>query len=58
MTNLRHESVNLDDPLARRLVPLLDGTRDRAALAAALGEPLDAIEPRLAHLAKLALLLA
>lgn len=34
-TNLRHEVVSLD-ALERRLVPLLDGTRDRAALLAAL----------------------
>jgi SAM-dependent methyltransferase len=58
VTNLRHDAVNLDDALARRLVPLLDGSRDRAALAAALGDPADAIEARLAHLAKLALLVA
>jgi SAM-dependent methyltransferase len=58
VTNLRHEAVRLDDEIARRLVPLLDGTRDRAALAAALNEPLDAIEARLLHLAKLALLRA
>jgi methyltransferase-like protein/SAM-dependent methyltransferase len=35
VANRRHESVRLSD-LARRLLPLLDGTRDRAALADAL----------------------
>jgi hypothetical protein len=32
VTNLRHTSVGIDDELGRRLVVLLDGTRDRAAL--------------------------
>ena len=36
MTNLRHATVRIEDDLGRRLVTLLDGTRDRAALAAAL----------------------
>ncbi len=36
VVNLRHESVNLTDPDARRLLLLLDGTRDRRALLAAL----------------------
>ena len=36
MTNLRHASVRIEDDLGRRLVTLLDGTRDRAALAAEL----------------------
>jgi SAM-dependent methyltransferase len=56
VTSLRHDAVKLDDDVARRLLPLLDGTRDLAALAAALGEPRDAIEGRVRHLAKLALL--
>jgi hypothetical protein len=56
VTNLRHDAVKLDDEVVRRLLPLLDGTRDLAALAAALGEPRDAIEGRVRHLAKLALL--
>jgi hypothetical protein len=34
VTSLRHRSVRLEDELGRRLVTLLDGTRDRAALAA------------------------
>ncbi len=37
VTNLRHEPVALDD-LQRRLLPLLDGTRDVAALVAALAK--------------------
>jgi len=36
VTNLRHASVHIEDELGRRLVTLLDGTRDRAALAAEL----------------------
>jgi Predicted methyltransferase regulatory domain/Methyltransferase domain len=32
VTNLRHTSVRIDDELGRRLVLLLDGTRDRAGL--------------------------
>ena len=37
VTNLRHTSVRIEDDLGRHLVTLLDGTRDRAALAADLG---------------------
>ncbi|MEO5675957.1 MAG: class I SAM-dependent methyltransferase [Usitatibacter sp.] len=57
VTNLRHAIVDLDDEVVRRMLPLLDGTRDIAAIARALGEPPDAIEARLRHLAKLALLI-
>jgi hypothetical protein len=32
VTNLRHTGVRIDDDLGRRLVVLLDGTRDRAGL--------------------------
>jgi hypothetical protein len=32
VTNLRHTSVRIDDELGRRLVSLLDGSRDRAML--------------------------
>ena len=32
LTNCRHESVNVDD-LSRHLIPLMDGTRNRAQLA-------------------------
>jgi hypothetical protein len=37
VTNLRHVSVRIEDDLGRRLITLLDGTRDRDALAAELG---------------------
>jgi SAM-dependent methyltransferase len=61
VTNLRHRSVRLEDDLARRLVTLLDGTRDRAALVAAMGPdaPGDVeatLERSLDGLARLALL--
>jgi SAM-dependent methyltransferase len=56
VTSLRHDAVKLDDEVVRRLLPLLDGTRDLAVLAAALDEPRDAIDARVRHLAKLALL--
>ena len=36
VTNLRQASVRIEDDLGRRLVTLLDGSRDRAALAAEL----------------------
>ena len=41
VVNLRHEMVNLSDPFARRLVPLLDGTRNRRTLLDALGPQYD-----------------
>jgi hypothetical protein len=68
VTNLRHASVRIEDDLGRRLVTLLDGTRDRAALAADLraflserGRPVpddlaDSLERSLRGLAQLALL--
>src|SRR5215211_1851772 len=37
VTNLRHISVRIEDELGRRLVSLLDGSCDRAALTAELG---------------------
>ena len=37
VTTLRHETVHLDDERSRRLVTLLDGTRDRSALTEAMG---------------------
>jgi SAM-dependent methyltransferase len=55
VTTLRHAAVNLDDALARRLLVLLDGTRDAASLAAALGQPRAQVDARLAHLARLGL---
>lgn len=66
VANLRHEPTTLDDP-ARLLVTLLDGTRDRAALVAALAgsfgdsvaqsELVGWVEASLAELARTALLL-
>jgi hypothetical protein len=54
VTNLRHRAVRLEDELGRRLVTLLDGTRDREALAAELQT--EGLEPSLEGLARLALL--
>jgi hypothetical protein len=68
VTNLRHGSVRIEDELGRRLVELLDGRRDRAALVAELrafgtasGTPVpddleDGLERSLRGLAGLALL--
>ena len=68
VTNLRHASVRIEDELGRHLVTLLDGTRDRAALAdelraflVARGEPVPddlaaGLERSLQGLARLALL--
>ena len=39
VTTLQHSRVRLEDPNARRLLALCDGTRDRAALARALQAP-------------------
>lgn len=67
VTTLWHDSVKLDDEAARTLLPLLDGTRDRAALLAAMGarlagkdgaSPATTLEAHLRQFAKLALLLA
>lgn len=40
VTNLRHETLGLDDPAALRLLGLLDGTRTQAELAGALAPAL------------------
>jgi hypothetical protein len=56
VTTLRHTSVNLDDPLAGRILVLLDGTRDAAGVADALVQPRAEIDARLAHLARLGLI--
>jgi hypothetical protein len=56
VTNLRHQTVNLDEDLVCRILPLLDGTRDAAAVAAALKEPRESIDMRLQQLGRLALL--
>lgn len=65
VVNLRHDGVALADPVMRRLVPLLDGTRDRAALVAelvaiapAMRDPHRALGEYLAHFGKLGILQA
>jgi hypothetical protein len=51
LTNLMHEVVRVDDPLARRLLALLDGTRGRAQLLVELGAELgDGADARAAQL--------
>ena len=62
VTSLRHENVRMEEPAARQLLMLLDGTRDRAALLAELAgdggaalEP-DALDAGLADLGALGLL--
>jgi SAM-dependent methyltransferase len=60
VVNLRHESVNLADDGARRLLALLDGTRDRDALLRDLGPGFphgpEGVEAMLQAFARLALL--
>jgi SAM-dependent methyltransferase len=56
VTTLRHTSVEVPDELGRRLIGLLDGTRDRAALLRELGRPADELERSLEGLARIALL--
>jgi len=65
VTNLRHVSVRLADDLARAILPLCDGTRSAADLAAATRgavpaaeapQPQAAVERRLAQFASAALL--
>lgn len=67
VTNLLHARTRIADPNARKLLGLLDGTRDRAALGRALVDPsrgLDAahallfVDHALAQFARLALLAA
>ncbi len=53
VTTMRHHCIELRDDAARRALTLLDGTRDRAALARELGGDL---EHNLARLARLGLL--
>lgn len=43
MTSLTHEIVRMEEPAARRLVQLLDGTRDRPAIIAALAAASDGV---------------
>jgi hypothetical protein len=56
VTTLRHTSVEVGDESGRRLIGLLDGTRDRAALTAELGRPADELERSLEGLARIGLL--
>lgn len=57
VTNQRHQTVMLDDPDAARLLPLLDGTRDREALAGlCTGGDRQRLDTTLDALARLALL--
>jgi SAM-dependent methyltransferase len=56
VTTLRHTEVNVPDELGRRLITLLDGTRDRAALLHELGRPADELERSLEGLARLGML--
>ncbi|MGZ6642376.1 MAG: methyltransferase regulatory domain-containing protein [Solirubrobacteraceae bacterium] len=58
LTTLRHESVQIADERARALLALLDGTRDRQALAAALGIEPSELDGALAELARLSLIAA
>jgi len=54
-TSLRHATVALDDDLVRRVLPLLDGTRDAGAIAKQLRAERSAVDTRLENLARLAL---
>ena len=45
VTNLKHERVRLEDPLVRTFLGLLDGTRDRAAIASEIAEALREKDP-------------
>jgi SAM-dependent methyltransferase len=53
VTNLRHATVEVADDLGRRLIRLLDGTRDRPALLRELARPADELERSLAAAALL-----
>jgi SAM-dependent methyltransferase len=56
VTTLRHAEIDVPDELGRRLITLLDGTRDRAALLRELGRPADELERSLQGLAAIGLL--
>lgn len=58
VTSERHKNVALDDDQARRLVTLLDGSRDREALGEQLGIAADPLERALLRLGRMGLLLA
>ena len=56
VTTLLHGSLEIGDERGRRLIGLLDGTRDRAALAAEMDAPAEELERSLAGLARAGLL--
>lgn len=56
VTNQRHQTIELADEIARKLVALLDGKHDRAALARALPSSEDVLEGGLRGLYRLCLL--
>lgn len=58
VTSLRHQAVDLDDEAARRLLLLLDGTRDRAALIAQTGLDAATVDLYLNKLSSLSLLVS
>jgi SAM-dependent methyltransferase len=58
VSSLAHQNVRLDGDLDPALVELLDGTRDCAALAGVLGQPVDEIGEALTRLATVGLLLS
>jgi SAM-dependent methyltransferase len=58
VTSLRHQAVDLDDEQARRLIPLLDGTRDRDALLRDSGLDPATLDDYLKKLSNLSLLVA
>ncbi len=58
VTSLRHRPVELDEPLLRMLLPLLDGTREASSLPAALAVEPQEVERALRRLQELALLAA
>ena len=56
VTTVRHTHLELDDAVVRRVTTLLDGSRDRAALVEAIGDPV-AVDAALARLADAGMLL-
>ena len=58
VTSLRHQAVDLDDEAARRLLILLDGTRDTGALIDQSGLDAATVKEYLRKLSSLSLLVA
>jgi SAM-dependent methyltransferase len=56
VSSLLHGNVRLEDELEPRLLPLLDGTRDRGELAQAVGAPIEDVAGALERLASVGLL--